>query len=214
MDYNNIYKKYPSYFGTVPDKLLVKFYDKIIINNPVLDIGAGQGRNGLFLAGKGFKVEMLDQSHTAVESIKKVAAETNFTVKVIQSNFEDFNPGSKIYSAILVFGIIQESSHKSIDQLINKIDLWTNTGSMVFITAFSTLDPACQDTTANWKNIGKNSFTNAEGEIKTFLEPDEVLNLFKKFQVVYHWEGLGPGHTHSDGLTHCHGRIEAVLKKK
>ena len=212
MKYDLIYKDYPEYFGSNPDKLLADHYRSISKKSPVLDIGAGQGRNSVFLAENGYKVEALDQSIEGIKIIKRIAEKNKLEINAVNSDFVNFKQQNKYYSAILCFGIIQELSRQSINILIDKINKWTVTGGYIFLTAFSTLDPSFSNVSLKWKIIGKNSYQDNEGAIKTYLEPNEVLELFSNAEIIYHREEFGPIHTHSDGSKHQHGKIEMISK--
>ncbi len=45
MTYDKTYKEIKNVFGSEPEEILKKYYERIEIANPILDIGAGQGRN-------------------------------------------------------------------------------------------------------------------------------------------------------------------------
>ena len=51
------------------------------------------------------------------------------------------------------------------------------------------------------------------GSLGTFLEPGEIVDLFRFLEVVDHQEFLGPEHRHGDGPPERHGRAEAVLRR-
>ncbi|MCF6270603.1 MAG: hypothetical protein L3J41_12890 [Melioribacteraceae bacterium] len=98
------------------------------------------------------------------------------------------------YSAILIFGLIQILDWKSINTLVSKIDKWTSKGSLIFITAFSKKDASYIKYKKEWNEVGKNSFSDNDANYRTFLETNEIPNLFKKYNLIYHWEGLGAKH--------------------
>ena len=63
-----------------------------------------------------------------------------------------------------------------------------------------------------WERLGIRSFRSPDGDkYRLFLEKDEVLSLFFRWQPVHHWEGLGPVHRHGDGPAERHGEVEVVL---
>lgn len=53
-----------------------------------------------------------------------------------------------------------------------------------------------------------------EGEIRTYLEPGEILGLFGDWEILHHREGLGPEHRHGDRPPERHSRIEALVRKQ
>lgn len=212
MSYNKTYSETVNVFGSEPEKILVDYVDKIDKSKPVLDIGAGQGRNTFYLAGKGFHIDVIDPSLVAVQTIKNFAEDKNYSINAEQCNFQNFN-SIKTYSAVLVFGLIQILDWKSIQLLIDKIDSWIIRGSTVFITAWSTKDSSFHKYSNEWSRCGKNSFTNKKGEFRTFLGENEILKLFKDNNVLHHWEGFGKKHRHGNGPVEQHARVEMVFQK-
>jgi 2-polyprenyl-3-methyl-5-hydroxy-6-metoxy-1,4-benzoquinol methylase len=213
LSYDKSYSKTKNVFGSEPEKILVRYADKIDKSKPVLYIGAGQGRNAFYLADMGFHIEAIDPSSVAIETINKIASEKKYSIISVQSDYENYNP-PKIYSAILVFGLIQILDWKSIISLTGKIENRTASGSLVFVTAFSKKDSSFQNYSAKWNAVGKNSFTDGNGNHRIFLEENEILKLFENYAVLYHWEGPGKKHTHGDGPVEQHEMIELVIKKK
>ncbi len=98
--------------------------------------------------------------------------------------------------------------------MIRKIDNWTSKGSFIFITAFSKKDATYYKYSTKWNVKGKNSFSDGNGNYRTFLEPNEILKLFDNYGVVYHWEGPGPNHRHGNSPVEQHELIELVLVKR
>ncbi len=66
MSYDKTYTNIKNMFGEEPEKTLIKFINKIDKFKPVLDIGAGQGSNSVYLASNGFSVDAVDPSGVAI----------------------------------------------------------------------------------------------------------------------------------------------------
>ncbi len=94
-----------------------------------------------------------------------------------------------------------------------RVERWTAPGSLLFITAFSSEDDSCERLSQTLEQLGPRSFVTADGEPRTYLEPDQILTLFPDCTPVHHWEGLGPEHRHGDGDPERHHMIEAVLRR-
>ncbi|RUT73361.1 class I SAM-dependent methyltransferase [Ancylomarina longa] len=214
MIYDKTYSNTENVFGIHPETILEKYVHKLEKTRPVLDIGIGQGRNSFFLAKKGFQVDGIDLSEVAIESVLSISKKEKFQIKTYQKSFHEFVPKSTPYSAILVFGLIQILDWKSIHALIDRINQWTQKNSLVFITAFSIKDTSYKKYSKEWKAIGKNSFCDNNENYRTFLEPNEIVELFKNYNSIHHWEGLGPEHKHGDSPIEQHHLIELVLEKK
>ncbi len=214
MSYDKTYKNIQNVFGSDPEIILKKYSYKIDKTRLILDIGIGQGRNSFYLAEEGFQVEGIDPSGVAIEEVNKISKEKNFKINTYHTGFNEFEPENAPYSAILIFGLIQILEWDSIYKLIDKINLWTEKGSMIFITAFSTKDASYLSYSKKWKEAGKNSFTDGRGNYRTFLAPNEITGFFKEYNLIYHWEGLGPKHRHGNSPVEQHMMIELVVEKK
>lgn len=212
MDYDEAYSDIGSYFGDAPDPLLTRFDTLIDRSCSVLDVGCGQGRNAIHLARQGFNVEAIDPSNVAVDQLARFALAANLPIRASCARFEDSVPFSESYGAILVFGLVQEFDWPMIRALIAFCRQLLAPGGLLFTTAFSTIDPAYSYQSANWEDLGQNSFRGPNGVVRTYLEAGQILSLLDDFEVVHHWEGLGPEHTHGDGPPERHGRIEAIFR--
>jgi cyclopropane fatty-acyl-phospholipid synthase-like methyltransferase len=182
-------------------------------SKPVLDIGAGQGRNAFFLAREGFMVDAIDPSKVATETISALATNEKLPIHAYQSSYSEFVPQTDFYSGILIFGLIQILSWEGIDLLRAKVKQWTRKGSLVFITGFTVGDASFSRYSQIWKTIGKNSFAGEPGNLRTYLEAGEILDLFNEYKVVHHWEGMGPEHRHGNNPIERHAMTEVVLQR-
>lgn len=213
MSYDDAYKNEPAYFGEQPTEILSDHYSEIDSSRRVLDIGAGQGRNALYLARKGYSIDAIDPSGEGLRQIDALAKAENLIIDTTVSGFHEFKPAHSPYSAILLFGLIQILSWDEIHELIARINNWTTVGSLLFISAFSTDDPVYADVMKNYQPDGKNSYLLKSRARRTFLEKDEILTLFPNFEPIAHSMGPGPLHKHGDGPEHRHGVIHFVGKK-
>jgi cyclopropane fatty-acyl-phospholipid synthase-like methyltransferase len=212
MNWDRQYSKHQTYFGAEPDKFLVDHFHLIDNSKPVLDVGAGQGRNSFFLSQNNFQIVAIDPSKIAVEQLNQFADQTKLSLHSVQADFENFVPEST-FSAILLIGMLPIISLNQISTLLKKSIEWLSENGFIFVTAHNISDPSFQKISTNWEQIGKNSFENLKGGVRTFLEENEILEIFSGFEVIYHWEGLGSKHSHGDGPIEQHSEIEAIFRK-
>jgi cyclopropane fatty-acyl-phospholipid synthase-like methyltransferase len=209
--YDEHYAETEALFGSEPEQTLSPFLGRLDPGSSLLDIGAGQGRNTLFLAEQGFGVHALEPSAVAAVSIEKEAADRDFRVEVFCSTFEEFESPVPDYGGVLVFGLIPDLDWGAIRALAETIDDRIGANGLLWITGFTTEDPSYCHYTDSCEAIGAHSFRTSEGRVRTYLEPGQILELFSSYSVLHHWEGLGPEHRHGDGPLERHGKFEAVF---
>lgn len=210
--YNLRYSKTKAAFGEEPDEIIVNYFH--LINNaaPILDVGAGQGRNCLYLAEKGFGVEALDPSKIGLKQIETIAEKESLPVFMTLGDLATFEKKCDYYSAVLLCGIIQILKQEQVDKLMTDLKDWTAEGSIIFVTAFSTNEPSFEKHKKDDKELSPNCFEDSEGFIRHYLEENEILNLFDGYEVIHHREYLTEPHHHGDGNMHQHAKVEAVFK--
>lgn len=67
----------------------------------VLDLAMGEGRNGVFLATKGFQVTGVDISAEGLKKAKALAAESGTTINTVEADLESYEIPANIYDVIL-----------------------------------------------------------------------------------------------------------------
>jgi tellurite methyltransferase len=212
MDYNLYYKTNADVFGKTPEKILVDYAKLISKECPVLDIGAGQGRNTIYLSKLGYEVDAIDPSSVSINLMKEIKKAEKLNFNTFNTDFKNFT-SNKNYSAVLVFGLIQILDRDEIELLKNKISSWLKKDGLLFITSFLVSDDSHERIRNESKEIGKNSYLRPDGEKRTFFEPNEIMKLFQEYKSVYYWEGLGPEHRHGNRPVEKHALVGAVFQK-
>lgn len=213
MDYDEAYRDTASYFGGAPDPLLEKWAPRLDSQRPVLDVGCGQGRNSVYLARHGLTVHAVDPSPVAIAQLDRRVSEEDLAIRTYCRGFSEAGLARDDFGGVLVFGLVQELEWPVIGSLTDFCRHHLAADGLLLVTAFSTLDPIYPYHHRTWRPIGHNSFRSPEGGIRTYLEPDQILDLFDGYDVLHHWEGLGPEHRHGAGPPERHGRIEAVFRR-
>lgn len=214
VDYEQAYRRDESYFGRGANPFVVDHVDQIAPGGRVLDVGIGQGRNGLELARRGFAVTGLDLSAAAIATTGERAAREGLAVTLHQTCFGDFDGGAEPYDAVLLCGLLQELERPVHAQLLGRIADWTAPGSLLLLTAWHVDDPRYEHLSRTATAIGRHSFRTAAGAVRTYLERDEIVQLLPDWQLVHHVERLGPRHRHGDSEPEQHGTIEVVARRR
>ena len=207
------YKKKKFYWGLKPNPVLAKFLPHIP-KGKALDIGAGEGRNSIFLAENGFKVTAID---LVPEGLKKLVSfakryHLKISTKVIDVRRFKFFPDK--YSLILSVATLDFLKKSEIDIIIKKIKKSLVFGGAIYLLVFSTKDPLYYKI-KRWglKPTEKNTFFLSKGKIyRHFFTVNEIRKMFKRFHIL-HLEQKGIKDT-SHNQPHCHNIIEFVAQKK
>lgn len=210
--FNAVYRE-KDYFGSRESHLLERYRSQIPAQARVLDIGVGQGRNALPLARLGCQVTGIDTSETAVTQVNDMAQAVGLPLQAKLVCFEEFEPADP-FDVVLCFGLLQMLPPARAASLVERLRRWTRSGGTLFLIAWHVDDPDFGAYCENWERTGLRSFRSVAGtEYRTFLGRREILQLFRGWQVIHHWEGLGPSHRHGDGPQEKHGEVEVVLRK-
>jgi hypothetical protein len=220
--YDRSYAAVDDLFGAEPEPVLLRYLPQLDPALPVLDIGAGQGRNALVVARAGLETHALDPSEVGLETIARRARGERLPVRTVLGSFDDHHAGAATYGGILCFGLVPDLSWESIHRLRDRTCEWLAPRGLLWLTGFTTEDSALPRFRRSWQEIGENSFvdpTSHGGDpsspgapVRTYLCPGQVLGLFEGLEVVHHWQGLGDEHRHGDGPPERHARFEAVLR--
>src|SRR5690242_4919478 len=93
----------PGYaYGSAPNDFLVQVAPRLPAG-PVLSLGEGEGRNGVYLAQLGHDVLAVDQSAVGLAKVERLAAERGVTIRTEVANLADFVIDPDRWAAILCF---------------------------------------------------------------------------------------------------------------
>ena len=70
------------HYGTEPNAFLVAEADRIPAGGRVLAVADGEGRNGVYLAGRGFRVHSVEASPVAIAKAKRLAAARGVALEI------------------------------------------------------------------------------------------------------------------------------------
>lgn len=87
-------------YGDAPNAFVQESIDLLRPAKKVLCLGEGEGRNAIFLAGKGLDVEALDASDVALFKLRKRAKENNLLIKIRHTFLEYWQPDTR-YDAVI-----------------------------------------------------------------------------------------------------------------
>jgi len=208
------YKKEKFYWGLDPDKVLKELL-KYAPKGIALDIGAGEGRNSVFLAKNGFKVEAIDRIKEGLEKCKKLTKRDNLPIKTRVIDIRKFRFKKNKYTLIVAIASLDFLKSSEIKKIIHKIKKSLKKEGVFYLLVFSTKDHAFKRCKEKFKMIERNTFYLAK--LKTyrhFFEKRELLNLLKNLKIIQVKEGRLKDIHNNKPYFHQIIKIVAVKKKE
>ena len=88
-------------YGTAPNDFLVTSIDHITAGGNVLCLAEGEGRNGVFLAKKGFRVTGVDASRVGLEKARRLAAANGVSLDLVVADLNDYRIAPGEWDAVV-----------------------------------------------------------------------------------------------------------------
>lgn len=158
--WNQKYAKDEFIYGKDPIPFL-KAHVGLLPKGKALDLAAGQGRNGVFLATQGFDVLAVDISEKGLAMARKLAGERHVAIQTRAVDLEEAPLDKNAYDVVLDVYYLQRN-------LVPRIKEALKSGGMVAMETY-TLD-----------HLKYNAKFNREW----LLQPNELLELFKDFKIL------------------------------
>lgn len=214
--WQKIYKQKIFYWGLKPYPLLFKYIKKILPGN-ALDIGTGEGRNSIFLASHGFKIDAIDNEKEGMNKLKKYIKEKNIkniTPKLI--NITDFKFKNNKYTLVTAIHVLDFLKLSEIEKLIKKIKKSVKKEGYIILAVFSTKEPAYNKIVKKLKKkeIEKNTFYLPKFKTyRHFFSIKELKEFFNDWNILF-LKQRKKEDSHGNTGKHFHNIIEIVAQKK
>lgn len=131
-----------------------------------LDIATGKGRNALFLAERGYRVDAMDISPVALEAARKIAEQKGLDVNFIEADLDRADLTGSAYDLVVNFNFLERA-------LIPKIKSALKPGGHVVFETYL----------IDQRELGH------PRSPAYLLGHNELLELFSGFRVLYYREG-------------------------
>lgn len=155
-------------FGQKPNSFL-RNHIALLPKGKALDLAAGEGRNAVFLAEQGFKVDAVDISETGLRKTEQLAQKKGVKVHTILADLDTYRIKKGEYDLITDFYFLNRN-------IISKIKRGLKKGGRVIFETY----------------LLEHRGLHAGGpkNPKYFLKPNEPLRLFKGFRILFYREGV------------------------
>lgn len=204
MNFNSFYSKKDKYFSTKHSggmEFAIKKY--FITPCKALDIGAGEGRNSLYLAEMGFDVIAVEPSEIGAKKIMQQSKEKNLNIYVYQTDFLSVVKNISDIGFVVLLTVLEHMEYNYMLQTISMIKQSMQSGGYIYIVAFTEEDPGFKK---DIKNASECSMF-----IRHYFKKGELFNLFSDFEILEYSEYMKEDASH--GPLHYHGKAKLIAKK-
>jgi 2-polyprenyl-3-methyl-5-hydroxy-6-metoxy-1,4-benzoquinol methylase len=98
--WNERYAQNQLVYGAAPNDFLLEMAQRLPTTGSALDIGAGEGRNALFLASRGLDVLAVDQSDVGMQKAMQIALERGLKLRTKTADLQDFDADGNSFDLI------------------------------------------------------------------------------------------------------------------
>lgn len=203
MDFDYFYSKQKSYFGEEPSDGLVAMLKQYQVNiGKALDIGAGEGRNSVYLAGLGFDVTSIEPTKDGSNKIIEKSNQLDLNINVLNCDYLSENLNEK-YDFIIAGTSLDHMEKDYLDKAVEKLQGSLKKDGLVYIVVFTQDDPGYLKQLDN--------ASECSDFIKHYFSKNELKDYFKEFDILYYNEYIKPDNSH--GKPHVHGKAKLIARK-
>jgi 2-polyprenyl-3-methyl-5-hydroxy-6-metoxy-1,4-benzoquinol methylase len=172
----------------MPDYALLYFYSHVP-KGKVLDLGGGEGRNALFFAKKGYDVQLVDCSQTAIENCEKNSKEIDVAVDTKICSIQNFTIKPRCYNLIIASLVLQAFRKAESTKIISRMIQGIRPNGFLYISVLSTDDSGYENRKMNLNEVEKNTFYISDRDLYVhYFTNDELLSFFPDWKLIYYSE--------------------------
>ncbi|WP_078381178.1 class I SAM-dependent methyltransferase [Sutcliffiella halmapala] len=177
--YENRQNKIP-FFINKPDENLVQYMENgVIEKGRALELGCGPGRNAIYLAEKGWKVDAIDVSQESLRWAKERATEKQVEVNFIHHNIFDIQLENDTYDLIYDSGCLHHIAPHRRVSYIELVKTKLKPGGYFALTCFEENGALGGSTISDWEVYQVRSLQGGLGFSK-----EKLRIIFKDFEEV------------------------------
>lgn len=193
MDHDELQDRYDSeeyYWGTEPNDLAETAVE--YLENPedatAVDIGAGEGRDAVYLAEQGLDVYAIDPIPAGLEKTERLADDHDVSIETIRGDVNDIDLPEQV-ELLYSIGTVQYLRPENRDEQFEQFKEKTASGGVHALFAF--VDHPEIPTAPDW---GDNEHFYEQGELHEYYEEWEVL---EEDDLIFDDESDGEPHQHA-----------------
>jgi SAM-dependent methyltransferase len=133
--WNERYSAEALIYGETPNEFLAGMASKFPLGGNALDIGAGEGRNALFLAARGLNVLAIDQSEVGMQKAQRLAQARGLRLRTQAVDLQDFDAEHGSFDMITsIFVHLPQALRAKVHQ---RVAIWLKPGGLFLLEAYA-----------------------------------------------------------------------------
>lgn len=132
---NEYLNKDKSVFGN-PSKEVEDIVPFLSKDAKILDVGCGDGRHSLYLAGLGYQVDAFDISKNAIDKLDYLKECNNLNINTYVCDALEFEFKYK-YDLVIIHGVLQFIEREKQPKILELLKKWTNINGYHIVALFS-----------------------------------------------------------------------------
>jgi cyclopropane fatty-acyl-phospholipid synthase-like methyltransferase len=122
-------------YGTAPNAFLASMAERLPNVGQALDIGAGEGRNALFLAACGLNVLAVDQSEIGLHKAQRLAQERGLMLRTQALDLHDFDADHNSFDVISSIFVHLPATLRA--AVYRRVAVWLKPGGLFLLEAYA-----------------------------------------------------------------------------
>jgi tellurite methyltransferase len=205
MKFDDFYTSKENYFSQGHSEGMAECLENYhVVPCDAIDIGAGEGRNSIYLAAIGFRVVAVEPSVVGVNKIRAKSKQFGLGITIENDYFLNV---SKKYNNIGFALALTSLEHMEFDNLqdtISEIKRLLAPGGYIYAMVFTEDDPGFNKDTINSSECAL--------FIKHYFKKEELRRYFHDFDILVYKEYMKEDTRH--GPLHYHGKAKLFARKR
>ncbi len=162
-------------------------YLHLIPQGPVLDLGAGNGRNALFFAKLGHEVDYVDVSKTYSKRMKDRAKAERFKLTAHNMDIRNYDIPEKHYVLIIASKILQLFPKADIEDITRKMNAGLARKGLIYVYTFSVENLKHSKRLHELELVEENTYYHRKyRQHFHYFKSDELLSFFLKLRMIFY----------------------------
>lgn len=183
-------------------KLLSSLHNNNFIGKSILDLGAGEGKNSVFLANLGANIISVDVSEIAISrfNLQPNYYKSHNRIKTLTEDIQNLSFKNECFDIIIAYGILHcLEDRNAIYDMVEKIKSWLKLdGYFVCVTFTNQIAPPTNQEYLN---------------INAFLNDGELQQLFKNWKLINSEDEIITETHPTSNIKHQHSLVRLITQK-